>query len=59
MLRGHDGAETVRVIDGEQHVLDAEVARFVELIETRADAAVDHARTEATLRVMEAMRADW
>jgi len=59
VLRGHDGAESVRVVDGEQHVLDAEVARFVELIESRADAAVDHARTEATLRVMEAMRADW
>lgn len=59
VLRGHDGAESVRELDAPQHVLDDEVARFVELIETRADASLDHARTEATLRVMEAMRADW
>lgn len=54
---GVDGSTSERTIDGAADALDGEVARFVELVEGRGGAEEDHARTAATLRTIERIRA--
>ncbi|MFG6444074.1 Gfo/Idh/MocA family protein [Microbacterium sp. P07] len=51
-----EGSRTV-TIDGEQHALDGEIARFVELVASGATAAADQARTTETLRILDGLRA--
>ncbi|MFL2001274.1 Gfo/Idh/MocA family protein [Microbacterium sp. A1-JK] len=55
-ISGADGTRTVTV-EGEQHALDGEVARFVELVATEASATADQDRTTETLRLLDALRA--
>lgn len=55
-ITGADGSRTV-TIEGEQHALDGEVARFVELVTTAASASADQERTTETLRILDALRA--
>lgn len=51
-----DGSSTTHALPPIPHLLSGEVERFVELIETGADATRDHELTAATLRVMDAIR---
>jgi predicted dehydrogenase len=55
-ITGAEGTRTA-VIDGEQHALDGEVARFVDLVTTGASAGDDQARTTETLRILDELRA--
>lgn len=52
-----DGTRTTHRIDGPRNNMSYEIRRFAELISGDRDAAVDHERTLATLRVIDAARA--
>lgn len=52
-----DGTAEKLSVDAPQHALTAEVERFVALVESGADAAVDQGRTYETLRLIEDVRA--
>ncbi|MWB97414.1 Gfo/Idh/MocA family protein [Agromyces seonyuensis] len=55
-LQLHDGSTRTVEVDGETNNLGYETWRFVDLVRGDADAAADHARTLATLRVVDALR---
>ncbi|MFG6504600.1 Gfo/Idh/MocA family protein [Microbacterium sp. P05] len=55
VVTGAEGTRTITV-PGEQHALDGEVRRFVELVSTGASAAADQARTTETLRILDLLR---
>lgn len=52
-----DGTRTAHRLDGARNNMSYEIGRFAELIAGDRDAAADHARTLATLRVIDAARA--
>ena len=52
-----DGTRTVHRFDGPRNNMSYEVRRFAELINGDRDAAADHARTLATLRIIDAAQA--
>jgi predicted dehydrogenase len=53
-----DGTSTTRALPAVPHVLVGEVERFVDLVETSGDATHDQHLTAATLRVIDAIRAE-
>ena len=57
VVRRIDGTEGVTVVDAPEFALDPEVERFAALCRDGGDASADQARTLATLRTLETIRA--